>query len=74
MHSKRPQIQTLYTYYHQEMQEPDSEKFRQAIINEVNAYIEGDHWRKIPFDKVPKGKNILDSVWEMRQKKEIKTC
>ena len=60
-------------YYHEAMKAPDSKQFTQAIIDEVNAHIEGEHWEMIPIDAVPEGEIILDSVWAMRRKRDIKT-
>lgn len=60
-------------YYHEAMKAPDSKQFTQALINEVNAHIEGEHWEMIPKKSVPEGEVILDSVWAMRRKRDIKT-
>lgn len=60
-------------YYHQAMAAPDKPQFVQAIIDEVNAHIEGNHWEMVPIEQVPKDTIILDSVWAMRRKRDIKT-
>ena len=60
-------------YYHQAIKAPDKEEFMQAIVKEINDHIEGNHWALIPKEEVPKGEKILDSVWAMRRKRDIKT-
>ena len=60
-------------YYHQAMKEPDREQFLAAIVKEVNAHIEGNHWEMIHVSEVPEGEKILDSVWAMKRKRDIKT-
>ena len=52
-------------YYHKEMRAPDSKQFTQAIIEKINAHVEGDHWEMIPTNSVPEGEVILDSVCGM---------
>ena len=48
------------------MRDPDCKQFTQAIIDDINAHIEGDHWGMILADSVPEGDFILNSVWEMQ--------
>ena len=60
-------------YYHQAMNAPDKDQFIDAIVKEINAHIDGNHWELIPADKVPKGVKVLDSVWSMKRKRDIKT-
>lgn len=60
-------------YYHQAMKAPDREQFVEAIADELNAHIEGNHWEMVPVEDVPEGTIILDSVWAMRRKRDIKT-
>jgi hypothetical protein len=60
-------------YYHEAIRAPDSEAFKQAIVKEINDHIEGNHWELIPSTEVPKGERILDSVWAMKRKRDIKT-
>eukprot|EP00957_Ditylum_brightwellii_P136898 10440603-Ditylum_brightwellii.AAC.1 len=31
------------------------------------------HWQLIPIEDVPKGTKMLDAVWAMKQKRDIKT-
>ena len=60
-------------YYHQALKEPDKDQFLQAIVKEINDHIEGNHWQLIPKSEVPNGTKILDTVWAMKRKRDIKT-
>jgi hypothetical protein len=60
-------------YYHQAMKAPDNKNFVEAIVKEVNDHITSNHWVLIPRSQVPKGIKVLDSVWSMKRKREIKT-
>ena len=60
-------------YYHQAIKAPDKDEFLRAIIKEINDHTEGNHWALIPKEQVPKGEKILDSVWAMKRKRDIKT-
>ena len=60
-------------YYHQALKEPDKEDFLKAIVTEINNHIEGNHWEMVPIEEVPKGTKILDSVWAMKRKRDIRT-
>jgi hypothetical protein len=60
-------------YFDQAMHQPDRSEFVKAIIREVNDHIERKHWKLIPRDQVPKDVKILDSVWSMKRKRDIKT-
>ena len=51
----------------------DSDNFFEAIIKEVDAHCERDHWELILKENVPKNKHILDSVWAMKRKRDAKT-
>jgi hypothetical protein len=60
-------------YYHQAMAAPDKNQFLSAIVKEVNAHIENNHWILVPKSEVPEGTKVLDSVWAMKRKRDIKT-
>ena len=51
----------------------DGEKFLQALIQEVDAHIESEHWELIRSEDVPGNAVIFDLVWAMRRKRNIKT-
>jgi hypothetical protein len=60
-------------YMHQAMKQPDKKEFLQAMDKEINDHVAKGHWKLIPKAKVPKGINVLDSVWAMRRKRKIMT-
>jgi hypothetical protein len=60
-------------YYDQAMKAPDKQNFIEAIVKEVNDHITSKHWILIPMSKVPKGVKVLESVWSMKRKRDIKT-
>ena len=60
-------------YFHQAMAAPDKHQFIKAIVKEVNDHIDREHWILIPRNDVPEGVKILDSVWSMKRKRDIKT-
>ena len=55
------------------MKAPDSAKFADACVKEVNNHIERKHWHLIPREEVPEDTEVLTSVWEMRCKRHVKT-
>jgi hypothetical protein len=60
-------------YLDQAMNEPDREKFREAMVKEVQAHTENGHWKIVPKRSVPRGTKILPAVWAMRRKRKIAT-
>jgi len=60
-------------YFHQAMRQPDREQFIEAVVKEVNDHTKNKHWELIPIEEVPEGTKVLDSVWSMKQKREIAT-
>jgi hypothetical protein len=60
-------------YFDQAMKAPDKQNFVEAIVKEVNDHITSKHWILIPRSKVPEGVKVLDSVWSMKRKRDIKT-
>lgn len=60
-------------YYHDAIAASDSDKFTDAIIMEVNTHCARDHWELFLRSKVPANQNILDCVWAMNRKRDIKT-
>jgi hypothetical protein len=59
--------------FDQDMKAPDKQNFFEAIVKEVNDHITSKHWILIPRSKVPEGVKVLDSVWYMKRKRDIKT-
>jgi hypothetical protein len=60
-------------YFHQAMKAPDRDEFIKAVVKEVNDHIENKHWELVPRESVPRGVDVLPSVWSMKRKRDIKT-
>ena len=60
-------------YYHKVMAASDFDDFVEAIVKEVDAHYERDHWKLVLKENAPKNKNILDSVWAMKRNQDIIT-
>jgi hypothetical protein len=59
-------------YYDQAMRPPYRHFFVEAAVKEVNDHITSKHWILIPISQVPKVIKVLDSVWFMKRKRDIK--
>jgi hypothetical protein len=60
-------------YLHQVLRQPDSKKFVEAVIKEVNGHVDNDHWKLIPRTEVPEGTEVVPSVWAMQRKRDLIT-
>jgi Reverse transcriptase (RNA-dependent DNA polymerase) len=60
-------------YMDQALREPDGKQFRKAMVDEVAAHTDNDHWEIIPRSLVPKGTKVLPAVWAMRRKRRLAT-
>jgi len=60
-------------YFDQAMQVEDKEKFKEAMMRELNMHFECKHWELIAIHEVPTSTKLLDSVWAMRRKRCIST-
>ena len=60
-------------YYYETMKAPDTVEFIKAISKEFNDHYEIGYWEIIPISEVPSGDKILDAIWFMKRKKDIKT-
>jgi predicted SnoaL-like aldol condensation-catalyzing enzyme len=60
-------------YFHQAMKAPDRDEFVNAIVKEMNIHIVSKHWELVPRREVPSGVKVLDSVWDMKRKRDILT-
>ena len=60
-------------YYHEAMKQPDRLKFLDAIVQEMNAHIEHKNWELVDKSSIPKGVKVLDAVWALRRKRDLKT-
>jgi hypothetical protein len=58
-------------YLHQALRQPDAREFMEAVIKEVNGHIDNDHWKLVPRTKVPKGTEVVPSVWAMQRKQDL---
>ena len=60
-------------YFHQAMAQPDAKEFKKVAIQEFTDHCNKDHWDLITINQVPEGHQILDAVWSMKRKRDIKT-
>ncbi|EJK66940.1 hypothetical protein THAOC_12086, partial [Thalassiosira oceanica] len=60
-------------YYHQAMAQSDADKFRQAVVKEIEGHVKNENWILIPRSEVPRHEEVLDSVWAMRRKRNLTT-
>ena len=60
-------------YLHQAMREKDRDMFIEAMRKEVKDQAENGNFSVVRKDTIPKEKNILKAVWQMRRKRDIKT-
>ncbi|EJK77403.1 hypothetical protein THAOC_00765, partial [Thalassiosira oceanica] len=60
-------------YYHQAMAQSDADKFREAVVKEIEGHVKNENWILIPRSEVPQYEEILDSVWAMRRKRNLTT-
>ena len=55
------------------MKAPDSQKFKQAMKDEVKSHTDLNNWGVTSRSNVPAGTKILPAVWAMRRKRRIAT-
>lgn len=60
-------------YYHQAMREPDADKFREAMQQEIDSHLEAGNLVIVNKTDVPKGASLLPAVWQMKRKRRIAT-
>ena len=73
MAASTPQGDKDTMYFHQAMREPDSEQFQMAMIKEFKDHCTRNHWELAKVKNVPTGTRILDAIWAMKRKRDIKT-
>jgi hypothetical protein len=61
-------------YLHQALRQPDSKKFAEAVIKEVNGHVDNNHWKLIPCTEVPEGTEVVPSIWAMQRKRDLTTA
>ena len=59
-------------YHHQAMQEPDRDKFREAMIKEWKGQANNKNFTLMRRSDVPEGATILPAVWQMRRKRDVR--
>ena len=60
-------------YFHEAMKAPDAKEFLKAMSKEFNDHCDRGHWEIIQITEVPKETRILDAIWSMKRKRDIKT-
>ncbi len=60
-------------YFAQAIKQPDRKQIVDAIAKEVNDHVDNQNWELIKRSKVPVGEPIQQSVWAMRQKRNLTT-
>ena len=60
-------------YLHQAMKEPYRANFLTAMLQEVTDQVKNENFLVVKRNQVPKYRNILRYVWQMRQKRDIIT-
>jgi hypothetical protein len=60
-------------YYDQALQQPDAEKFANAIVKEVNGHVDNKHWTLVKQKDVPKEAQVVPSIWAMQRKRNLTT-
>jgi len=60
-------------HLHQALRQPDSRKFVDSVIKEINGHVDRKQWEVTPRADVPKDTDVLPSVWAVRHKRNLKT-
>ena len=60
-------------HYNEAMSASDSVEFKRAMLLEVNAHTDNDHWEVWEKARVPVGQDILPAVWAFKRKRRIDT-
>ena len=60
-------------YMHQAMKQDDKQEFIKAMQKEVEDQTRNGNFSIVERKLIPKGKTILNAVWQMRRKRDIKT-
>jgi hypothetical protein len=55
------------------MDDHDSKDFQEAMLKEVNAHTDNEHWEVWARSDVPPGQDIIPSVWAFKHKRRIDT-
>ena len=60
-------------YMHEALKAHDADKFKEAMVSEVNEHIERKHWEPVLKSDLPENTIILPAVWAMKRKRRIDT-
>jgi Reverse transcriptase (RNA-dependent DNA polymerase) len=60
-------------YLHEALKAPDADKFRQAMVLEVNQHTDKQHWIPVLKKDLPTDTIVLPAIWAMRRKRRIDT-
>ena len=60
-------------YFHQALKHPDASNFVQAVVKEVNEYVDNKHWELIKHSHIPNNVEIVLSVWAVHCKCNLTT-
>ena len=60
-------------YFHQAMKQQDAPEFIKAVVKKVDACIQNNHWKLLKWSEVPRGIDVIPSVWSMRCKQNFTT-
>jgi hypothetical protein len=55
------------------MEASDADDFKTAMLQEVNAHTENDHWEVWKKADVPANQDILPAIWAFKRKRRIDT-
>ena len=61
-------------YLHEAMRESDRDDFLRAMQKEIDDQMHNGNFTMVRQIDVPKDKTILPAVWQMKWKRDIKTC
>jgi hypothetical protein len=60
-------------YQHKAMRALDRAEFIKAMQAKIGSHTTQEHWKLMPRSQVPEEHKVLDAVWSMKQKRQIKT-
>jgi hypothetical protein len=60
-------------YWDQAIKQEDATEFIQAAIEEIETHQQQAHWEVVPKSVVPSGTRVLDAIWSMKRKRNLKT-
>jgi hypothetical protein len=60
-------------HFNAAMNAADSEEFKKAMLQEVNAHTDDDHWEVWAKADIPAEQDVLPAVWAFKRKRRIDT-